>query len=180
MSKADRFFGQYNKNKVCGPDLYEEFNKLIKGHKGCEGIGQLLILRHFDKTKRAPGYDPLFGGSTLDPWDDSEKYQWEEKYVLGHFTQTYGRALSSANQAGERAMIYLMAEADVKSGDRLYRIKTNNDGSAYYPVQRIEKWNILEVEDRRQEHSKVAFYICVCEFACPEWRINEKSGNNNV
>jgi len=157
----------------CGPDLRTEFNDLIRGVGGCEGIGQLMILRNLDKNNRAPGYDQLRGSSTSDSWDQGEIYQWSEKYVLGHFTKTFGRAIATGSSTHrlleqgyfdhDKALIYLMHDSNPKAGDAIFRLDTNSEGNAYYPVRRLEKWRIVNVEDRRQERRKVAFYICVCE-----------------
>lgn len=177
---ADNFWRTKNQgdadfaeNPSCEPDLRREFDELIQGHLGCEGIGQLMVLRQLDHSKPAHGYDKYYGGSTDDPWDEQEIFQWTEKYVLGHFTQTFGRALSSHTQLHQlresgywdkdKALIYLMSDSGPKTGDSIFRLNTNKDGNAYYPIERIEKWKVVNVEDRRQEKRKVAFYICVCE-----------------
>lgn len=154
-------------------DLREEFNKLVLGYNGKPGIGHHILLRKLDWSKRAHGWDPVYGGSTADPWDDREPYQWTEELVIGYFTQTFGRALVGAATANElapwgyfdndKALIYLTAGTLPKIGDIAYRIKTDENGSAYYPIERIEKWRFSSVEDRRQEGREIAFYICVCE-----------------
>lgn len=171
--KAVRFWRQGGGVVSCGPDLRDEFNDLIQGVAGCEGIGQLMILRSMDKTKHVPGYDEIRGSSSNDPWDQGEIFQWSETYVLGHFTQAFGRSLAAASTVGQlrdtgyydndRALVYLMAGSAPKTGDAIFRVETTEDGSAYYPVRRLEKWRVRNVEDRRQERRKVAFYICVCE-----------------
>lgn len=172
-NSKDKTEGLLGNNSNCDPDLRTEFDRLIQGYRGCEGIGQLMILRKLDKTKRAHGYDEIYGGSTNDPWDQREEYQWSEKYVLGHFTQTYGRALTAASQAdllhtigrfdNDKAMAYLQSDSDPKVGDKLFRLRTLEDGSTYYPVDRIETWRITHVEDRRQEKRKIAFFIVLLE-----------------
>lgn len=173
QEKATHFWGRAGGAISCGPDLRKEFDDLIRGIDGCEGIGQLMVLRRMDRTQRAPGYDPVRGGSTADDWDQEEMYRWTETYVLGHFTQTYGRAIATGSTVNrlhksgyfdeDKALVYLMSDAGPKTGDAIYRVETNSEGNAYYPVRRLEKWRIVNVEDRRQEHRKVAFYICVCE-----------------
>jgi hypothetical protein len=154
-------------------DLRQRFNDLIQGFMGYEGLGQFIILRSFDRSTHTPGYDRLRGGSTDDAWDQGEAYNWTEQFVFGHFTQTFGRSLLSNTMLFEltmggifdqdKALCYLMAGSQVKTGDELFRVKVNEDGSTYYPIEIKEKWRIIHAEDRRQEHQKVAFYICVCE-----------------
>jgi len=172
-SNTQHFWGNSSSMPDSVPDLRKEFDDLIRGINGAEGIGQLMIIRLLNHDDPAPGYDEYRGGSTSDDWDQGELYSWSENYVIGHFTQTFGRAISAATTVNQlkptgyydkdKALIYLMSDSAPKTGDAVFRVATNEEGSAYYPVRRIEKWRIRNVEDRRKEHRKVAFYTCVCE-----------------
>lgn len=173
MTQATKFWRQ---NRQVGQiaDLREEATKMILGSGGFEGIGQNLVLRRMSRTgERCPCWDEVKGSSSDCKYCEGEPYQWSEDYVRGHFTQSYGRALSAAfgvhrlEPEGifdrDRALIYLTYDADVKTGDTMFRIRTNEDGATYYPVQRIEKWRVVHAEDRREERGRIAFYICLCE-----------------
>lgn len=171
----DHLFGQFTNNS-CVPDLKTGFEDLINGVNGCEGIGQIMVLRKMDLSKPAHGFDELYGGSTTDPWDQDELFQWTEEYLLGYFTQNFARALSGLVSTqplyllgkegiwdNDKALIYLKAEAEPKNGDAIFRLKMKADGTLYYPTERIEKWRVAQALDRRQEHAVLAFWICLCK-----------------
>lgn len=151
-------------------DLRTEFENLLVGP---EGLGQLMILRTLNHNQRAPGFDPLRGGSTNDPWDQDEPFAWTEIMCQGYFTQGFSRAgvniqsgyvLKEAGQFDEdTAAIYLLSEVIPKPGDSIFRVRTSADGSAYYPIERIEKWRVIHALDRREQSRKLAFWICMCK-----------------
>lgn len=175
---ASVFQSTYSAGPRLGPlhpnsDLRQAFSEFILGVSGHEAVGRLMVHRRMDKTTKAIGYDPLRGGSTQDPWDDGQPFQWTESFVIGYFTQTFGRgasdpaAVDNLKDMGrfemDKAIVYLMSGTKPQEGDYLYRVETSEDGSAYYPIRRMDEWRVVHAEERREEHRKMAFYICVCE-----------------
>lgn len=150
-----------------GPSLRDEFNLLID-----EGIGQYLIHRSMDSQKCAC-WNETYGSSSDCKYCFGETYRWTESFVLGYFTQTFGRSLAAPSNVHvlhdigfmdqDKALIYLKFDATPKTGDAIFRIRTNIDGKPYYPVERIEKWRLTNVEDKRAEGGKLMYFICVCE-----------------
>lgn len=151
-------------------DLRKEFEDVVLGAPENGGLATVLIQRRLDKTRKAPGYDPLRGGSTGDPWDKGEAYAWTEKYVLGYFTQLgrgnqgfNGYDLQSVGLLDDgTAVVYLPAAEYAESGDSIFRIRLNEDGSAYYPPERLEKWRVVHALDRRAEDRRLAFWLLIC------------------
>lgn len=160
----------------CAPiiNLRDEFNALIDGAGGSPGLGQFLLIRKMDRDKtKCACYDETHGSSSDCKYCEGEIYEWTEEYLRGHFTQTFGRSLSAASLLHrlqpqgifdeDKALIYLKYDSDPRTGDAVYRIRTDIDGSPYYPIEKIEKWRIVNSEDRREEGGAIAFFICLCE-----------------
>ena len=139
-------------------DLRSEFNKLIDGSGMFDGIGVPLLLRDMSPAL-SPSYCPV-EGSTYDDdkYFQGESHEWVERFVRGYFTQSFGRGL-----AENKVLIYLKFDADPKFDDAIYRIRTNTHGKIYYPIERIEKWVLTGVEDRRYDDGKIAYFLCVGE-----------------
>jgi hypothetical protein len=155
-------------------NLREEFNQVVLGCRGDPGIGQFMVLRSLSRSGiRCPCWDETRGSSSNCKYCKGESLSWTEKWVRGHFTQTYGRSLVAASQTLDlkvegifnldKALIYLPFDAEPAIGDSLFRIKITVDGKPYYPIERIEKWRAVHVEDRRQEGGIVAFWLVLCE-----------------
>lgn len=175
---ASIFQSTYSAGPTLGPlhpnsDLRKAFAEFILGTCGHEAVGRLMIHRKIDKSRRSPGYDPLHGGSTEDAWDQGEPFAWTEEFVVGYFTQTFGRgasdpaAVDNLKDMGrfdmDKAIVYLMTGTMPQEGDYLFRVSTSEDGASYYPIERTDKWRVVHAEERREEHRRMAFYICVCE-----------------
>ena len=62
-----------------------------------------------------------------------------------------------------KALVYMKASAAPRAGDGIYRLKLNDEGSLYYPIERTEKWKVTAVEDKRYDRARLAYYICLCE-----------------
>jgi hypothetical protein len=45
----------------------------------------------------------------------------------------------------------------------MFRVRLKTTGKPYYPVERVEKWRMVNVEDRRQEDGELAFWLVLCE-----------------
>ena len=153
-------------------DLREEFNRLIDGYGGTAGLGQFLILRHMS-TEKCVCWDPVAGSANDCKYCKGETYKFEETFVRGYFTQTFGRSLSSMSSTHvlhepgyfdqDKALIYLKFDAPAVAGDAIFRIRINTEGNPYYPTERIEKWRVTGVEDKRAEGGKLIYNICLCE-----------------
>lgn len=157
-----------------GHNLRKEFNDLVLGQGSYQGIGQFMALRVMDRDgARCPCWNATRGSSSNCKYCKGESFAWTEKWVRGYFTQTFGRALVGAAQGYElrpagyfdhdKALMYLPAEAEPLTGDAVFRIKLNVDGKPYYPIERVEKWRAVNVEDRRQERGELAFWLVLCE-----------------
>lgn len=170
----DKFWSQINYQTPA--DLREEFDKLIDGHVSFDGIGQFLLVRNLSTTF-CVCYDQVEGSAVNCKFCQGEGYTWNEGYIRGYFTQTFGRSLSGAASTHsleapgyfdkDKALIYVKAGDTVKTGDAIYRIALNNDGSIYYSensgIERTEKWRVVNVEDKRYDLSRLAYNICTCE-----------------
>jgi hypothetical protein len=154
--------------------LRDEFDKLIDGYGGWRGLGQILIFRKMDRDgTKCACWDSVQGSSSDCKYCEGETYTWEEEFHRAHFTQTFGRSLAAAGNLHilkpqgyfdtDKALVYSKSDSSPQTGDAIYRISTTEDGAAYYPIERIEKWRIVGAEDRREEGSKIAFWICLCE-----------------
>lgn len=167
---ADNFWSIATTDQV---DLRTEFNELIDGKSGFAGIGQIMVLRKMDPDNFCVCYDEVQGSSYDCKYCLGETYQWTENYIRGYFTQTFGRSLvatSSVHQLTpvgymdkDRSLIYLKFDEAPKTGDAIFRIELNDDGNPYYPISRIEKWRIVNVEDKRYDGAKIAYNLCLCE-----------------
>jgi hypothetical protein len=62
-----------------------------------------------------------------------------------------------------KALVYMKTSAAPKAGDKIFRVRLNDAGSLYYPIERTEKWKIVAVEDKRYDRARLAYYICLCE-----------------
>jgi hypothetical protein len=154
-------------------DLKEEFDKLIDGHGAFEGIGQVLLLRSLSLDFCAC-WDAIQGSSSDCKFCLGESYTWEESYHKAYFTQSFGRGITGVRQEQileppgymdeGKSIVYMKAFAAPKDGDKIFRLGLNDSGSIYYPnIERIEKWKITGVEDKRYDRSRLAYYICLCE-----------------
>ena len=153
-------------------DLRTEFNELVNGKSGFGGIGQILVIRSMTTTHCAC-YDSIHGSAYDCKYCQGEGYTWTERYIRAYFTQTFGRSLAgSANvhqlepvgfMDKDRSLIYLKYDEAPKTGDAIYRISLNDDGNPYYPIERTEKWRVVNVEDKRYENAKIAYNLCLCE-----------------
>lgn len=155
-------------------DLRAEFNSLVLGSTSSLGIGTWMLHRVLDRNGlRCPCWDQTRGSSSSCKYCKGESYRWQEHWRRGWFTQTYGRALVAATQVLElrpggrmdldKALIYLPYTAEPETGDSLFRIKLDLNGKPYYPVERVDKWRAVNVEDRRQEGGVLAFWLVLCE-----------------
>lgn len=167
---ADKF---WSRASISDPaDLREEFQKLIDGHGAFDGIGTYLVHRKLNTT-RCECWDSVDGSSSDCKYCQGESYKWTEEYVLGYFTQTFGRALAGATTMHrlespgyfdqDKALVYLKHDAEVSTGDAIYRIRLNDEGNIYYPIERIEKWRVVNVEDKRYDRARLAYNLCLCE-----------------
>lgn len=153
-------------------DLRTEFNRLIDGHGSFDGIGVFMVLRSMTDVF-CDCYDPAQGSGTNCKFCLGESYKWTESYVHGYFTQTFGRSITGIREEfilrgpgyfdHGKALIYLKFDANPKAGDAIFRIRLNTEGAIYYPIDRIEKWKITAVEDKRYDRGRIAYFICLCE-----------------
>ena len=157
-----------------GVDLRQEFNNLVLGHGTYPGIGQFILHRIMDRSgTRCLCWDQNRGSSSNCKYCKGESFSWTEEWVRGWFTQTYGRSLTGATETNtllppgqldhDKALMYLPEDTQPQTGDALFRIRLNTEGKPYYPVERIEKWRAVNVEDRRQESGELAFWLVLCE-----------------
>jgi len=155
-------------------DLRKEFDDLVLGRGSYPGIGVFMLLRMMDRSgKRCLCWNETRGSSTNCSYCKGESFQWTEEWVRGWFTQTFGRSLTGATQMEtllppgifdhDKAIMYLPATANPATGDAMFRIRLNAEGKPYYPIERIEKWRCVNVEDRRQESGELAFWLVLCE-----------------
>jgi hypothetical protein len=154
-------------------DLRIQFNNFVLGDEDHAGAGVFMVHRTLDKSRRCACWNINRGSSSDCKYCKGESYLWEENFIRGYFTQTYGRALIAPTAADklfppgifdlDKALIYLPFDANPSTNDSVFRIKLNNDGKPYYPIERVEKWRAVAVEDRRQENGEIAFWILVCE-----------------
>ena len=167
---ADKFWDQASVNSPA--DLRTEFEHLIDGYGSFDGIGQILVLRKMDTTF-CVCYDRVQGSSHDCKWCSGESYTWVETYHRAYFTQTFGRGITGVRQElmleppgymdEGKALTYMKVSAAPSPGDKIFRIRLNDVGSVYYPVDRIEKWKITGIEDKRYDKARLAYYICLCE-----------------
>jgi hypothetical protein len=153
-------------------DLRTEFDQLIDGANAFDGIGQILILRSMS-SEFCVCYDPVQGSSSDCKYCLGETYVWTEAYHRAYFTQTFGRGITGIRQQSKlegpgyfdegKALVYMKASAAPTPGDKIHRVRLNDAGSLYYPIERIEKWKITAVEDKRYDRARLAYYICLCE-----------------
>lgn len=167
----DRFWQQATYDNPV--DLKTEFDNLIDGEGSSEGIGQTVILRSLSSSF-CVCWDAVEGSSSDCKFCLGESYTWTEAYHLVYFTQTFGRGITGVRQQSileapgymdeGKALVYMKVSAAPKAGDKIFRIDLNSAGSIYYPdVERIEKWKITAVEDKRYDRARLAYYICLCE-----------------
>ena len=167
---ADNFWTQANINNPA--DLRTEFNNLIDGFSGFDGIGQILVLRAMSSAF-CVCWDAIQGSSSDCKYCEGETYSWEETYHRAYFTQTFGRGITGAREQSilespgymdeGKALVYMKVSAAPTAGDKIFRVRLNDEGSLYYPIERIEKWKINAVEDKRYDKARLAYYICLCE-----------------
>lgn len=167
---ADKFWGQASVDNPA--DLRTEFEHLIDGHGAFDGIGQILVLRKLSDSF-CVCYDRVEGSSSDCKYCKGESYSWEETYHRAYFTQTFGRGLAGVRQQHVleppgymdegKALVYMKVSAAPKAGDKIFRVRLNEEGSIYYPIERTEKWKITAVEDKRYDKARLAYYICLCE-----------------
>ena len=153
-------------------DLKVEFDEIIDGTGSFDGIGQVLILRALT-TEFCVCYDPVQGSSSDCKFCLGESYTWSEGYHRAYFTQTFGRSIAGISQQSvlespgyfdkNKALVYMKASAMPTAGDKIFRVRLNDIGSLYYPIERIEKWKIVAIEDKRYDRARLAYYICLCE-----------------
>jgi hypothetical protein len=166
----DKFWTQANVNNPA--DLKTEFDRLIDGYAGFEGIGQILALRKLN-SDFCVCYDAVQGSSSDCKYCKGESYTWTESYHRAYFTQTFGRGITGVRQQSileppgymdeGKALVYMKTSAAPSAGDKIFRVRLNDAGSLYYPIERIEKWKIVAVEDKRYDRARLAYYICLCE-----------------
>ncbi len=166
----DKFWSQATYDNPA--DLQEEFDHLIDGFGANEGIGQIHVLRSFS-SDFCVCYDPVAGSSSDCKYCLGETYQFSEAYHRAYFTQTFGRGITGVRQQSVlkppgyidngKALIYMKVSASPKAGDSIFRLRINDSGSIYYPIERTEKWRITAVEDKRYDRARLAYYICLCE-----------------
>lgn len=172
-SNSDRF-GSILGSTVQGIDLRSEFNELVLGTSSSPGLGIYMMHRILDRGKvRCACWNQNRGSSSHCKFCKGESFSWSEIWVRGYFTQTYGRSLTAATQVNElrqagqfdhdKCIIYLPAVYTPETGDAMFRIRLDVDGKPYYPFERVEKWRMVNVEDRRQENGEVAFWLILCE-----------------
>ena len=170
---SDRFSSIWG-SSTQGINLRDHFNKLVLGDGATQGLGIYMLHRILDRGKvRCACWDQNRGSSSNCKFCKGESYTWSEVWVRGYFTQTYGRSLTAATQVNElrevgivdhdKCLIYLPADYMPETGDAMFRIRLNVEGKPYYPVERVEKWRCVNVEDRRQENGEVAFWLILCE-----------------
>jgi hypothetical protein len=167
---ADKFWTQANVENPA--DLKTEFDRLIDGYAGFEGVGQILALRKLTSVF-CVCYDAVQGSSSDCKYCKGESYTWEETYHRAYFTQTFGRGITGVRQQNVleppgymdegKALVYMKTSAAPKAGDKIFRVRLNDAGSLYYPIERTEKWKIVAVEDKRYDRARLAYYICLCE-----------------
>ena len=169
---ADKFWSQASFDNPA--DLKIEFDRMIDGYAANEGIGQIMVLRSMSNTY-CVCYNPVTGGDNDCKYCKGESYVWTESYHRAYFTQTFGRSIAGVRQQHilenpgymdeGKALCYMKASAAPSAGDKIFRIRLNDDGSIYYytGIERIEKWEITAVEDKRYDRARLAYYICLCE-----------------
>ena len=167
---ADRFWTSADSTSPA--DLKLEFERLINGHGSFEGVGQIHVFRSLTK-EFCVCWDAVQGSSSDCKFCLGESYVWTEAYHRAYFTQTFGRSITGTRQSHilepmgyldeGKANVYAMASAAPKVGDSIFRVRLNDAGSLYYPIERIEKWRITGVENKRYDRGKLAYYICLCE-----------------
>lgn len=155
-------------------NLRKEFESLVLGNAPYKGIGTYLVHREMTGVHCAC-WDNTRGSSSNCKYCKGESFTWTEKWVRAWFTQTYGRSLTGGTQLHElrpegifdkdKAIAYVPAEYKPATGDALFRIRLNAEGKPYYPIERVEKWRCVNVEDRRQENGELAFWLVLCERA---------------
>lgn len=153
-------------------DLKTEFDELIDGAGSFDGIGQLLILRVLS-SDFCVCYDSVQGSSSDCKYCLGESYTWVETYHRAYFTQTFGRGITGIRQQSVleppgyfdrgKALVYMKVSAEPSPGDKIFRVRLTDTGSIYYPIDRVQKWKITGVEDKRYDRARVAYYICLCE-----------------
>lgn len=167
---ADKFWSQAN---ISNPaDLKDEFDRLIDGHGAFDGIGQVLVLRAMS-SDFCVCWDQIEGSSSNCKYCKGESYSWSETYHRAYFTQSFGRGITGIRQQSVleppgymdegKALVYMKSSASPSAGDKIFRVRLNDAGSIYYPIERTEKWKIVSVEDKRYDRAKLAYYICLCE-----------------
>ena len=167
---ADKFWSQASFDNPA--DLQTEFNRLIDGYGANDGIGQILVLRALSSSF-CVCYDRTQGSSSDCKYCKGESYTWTETYHRAYFTRTFGRGITGIQQHSilappgymdeGKALVYMKASAAPSAGDKIFRVRLNDEGSIYYPIERIEKWKIVAVEDKRYDRARLAYYICLCE-----------------
>ena len=167
---ADKFWTQATTTNQA--DLKTEFDRLIDGYAGFEGIGQVLVLRTM-AASFCVCWDAVQGSSSDCKYCKGESYTWAETYHRAYFTQTFGRGITGVRQQSVleppgymdegKALVYMKVSAAPSAGDKIFRVRLNNEGSIYYPIERVEKWKITAVEDKRYDRARLAYYICLCE-----------------
>jgi len=167
---ADKFWTQADVDNPA--DLKTEFDRIIDGYAGFDGAGQILVLRTLSSSF-CVCYDRVQGSSSDCKYCKGESYTWTETYHRAYFTQTFGRGITGIRQQSVlespgymdegKALVYMKVSAAPKAGDKIFRVRLNDAGSLYYPIERIEKWKITAVEDKRYDRARLAYYICLCE-----------------
>lgn len=164
-------FGTISANNI---NLRDEFNALVLGRGSYPGIGIFMIHRILSRDgARCPCWNENRGSSSDCIYCKGESYSWTEVWARGYFTQTYGRSLVSPPipnkllPAGvfdlDKSLIYLPYNVEPQTGDSFFRIRLDLAGKPYYPIERVEKWRAVNVEDRRQESGELAFWLTLCE-----------------
>jgi hypothetical protein len=166
----DKFWQQATYNNPV--DLKTEFDQLIDGADAFDGIGQIIVLRSMS-SDFCVCYDEVQGSSSDCKYCLGESYSWTETYHRAYFTQTFGRGITGVRQEHVleppgyfdegKALVYMKVSAGPVAGDKIHRVRLNDEGSVYYPIERIEKWKITAVEDKRYDRARLAYYICLCE-----------------
>jgi hypothetical protein len=155
-------------------NLRQEFDDLVLGKGSYLGIGIFIMHRLMDRAGgRCPCWNENRGSSSNCRYCKGESFAWTEEWVRGYFTQTFGRSLTGGTVANQllpegifdkdKALIYLPSTATPATGDSMFRIRLNAEGKPYYPIERVEKWRCVNVEDRRQENGELAFWLVLCE-----------------
>jgi len=149
-------------NRFDEPDMREEFRKIMRGTVGEPPRGHWIVLRRSDLANRSEYWNPETKESIGGPPFEYKDYLIRARYRTFTTGQQEYRDIMGLIETPVK-IYYIDYRYRPKKEDYILEIANCAAGSAPTNIIVTAKYDLLLVDEPRDEQGRIEYYICACK-----------------